>query len=411
MVEKITGTKKNKSITFRTDEKTEKVLDVMASAKLDNVPNNSRGQMITMMVKSIANQVLEGKSTFLCRDKKLKKVLNQHGFDEKTFTLVTDNDEFKDFAEFEDVIKQAKQTLMYFDKEVVEQEKRSEELNRMIGEKEKQLKELEETYNTKLNDYRIEKPQFKGANQKTKHIQKADEQHGKTQTDNAKPVVEEKEVKPKQKLPSVEEIRFHDVNGNEGNELYLKDFDKNYLTLKDFESILGEEEQVDSKNGKILLSNRTIAKVREIVTDNFDGYLNDKTFNEVAEDIIERQDEIGNSYSFGIETKEAKERKKYAYPNGIGQYMVYFTDGNGNDFYEIRYNKYPVNRVNMALIDELIDFEVEMSKTKPYSNDGNESFEYGVSNLTNYEENLASVKQSYEEDKPFALVINIFYKE
>ena len=98
MVNEVKGTKKNKTVTIRMDERTDKVLGILGSLDLESVPNNSKGEMVTVLIKSIANQILEGKPTFLCRTQELKQILNKKGFDENTFTVITDDDEFKFFT-------------------------------------------------------------------------------------------------------------------------------------------------------------------------------------------------------------------------------------------------------------------------------------------------------------------------
>ena len=408
MVNEVKGTKKNKTVTIRMDERTDKVLGVLGSLDLENVPNNSKGEMVTILIKSIANQVLEGKPTFLCRTQELKKKLNEKGFDENTFTVITDDDEFKNSAQYDDGITKLKQAMEYYKKELVEQEKRSSELQKLIDDREQKLKDLEELYNGKLNDYQIEKPKFKSDNQNVKRATNSDNTDTGTQ-----PVRKTPEVKSsKPKIPSVETISFYDMNGSANNQFYISKTDSNSLNLEQLVEIVGKDKAIESKDGRILLNNSNIAKIKNVAMTLFDNFTINQTFNELAEEVNNNREEIGDDYRIGLVNKEIVGKENYAYPTGIGEYMVYFTDGNGNDFYEIRRYDEPVRKITMSLVDDLIDLEIKSSHEIPTIDleTGKERW-YSVSDITNYEENLANIKELSENEELLGLVINYFWKD
>ena len=408
MVNEVKGTKKNKTVTIRMDERTDKVLGILGSLDLESVPNNSKGEMVTVLIKSIANQILEGKPTFLCRTQELKQILNKKGFDENTFTVITDDDEFKDLAQYDDGIKKLKQAMDYYEKELVEQEKRSDELQKLIDDKEQKLKDLEELYNGKLNDYQIEKPKFKTDNQNIKRATNSGGTNTGTQPTRKAPEV--KSSKPK--IPSVETISFYDMNGSANNQLYVSEIDSNSLNLGQLVEIAGKDKAIEGKDGRILLNNSNIAKIKNVAMKLFDSFTINQTFNELAEEVNNNKEEIGDDYRIGLVNKAIVGKENYAYPTGIGEYVVYFTDGNGNDFYEIRRYDEPVRKITMSLIDELIDVEIKTSHEFPTTDleTGKERW-YSISDLTNYEENLANVKELSENEELLGLVVNYFWKE
>lgn len=407
MVKEVKGTKKNKNLTIRMDERTDKILGVLGSLDLENVPNNSKGEMVTVLIKSIANQILEGKPTFLCQTQELKQTLNRKGFDENTFTVITDDDEFKNLAQYDDGIKKLKQAMDYYKKEIIEQEKRSDELRRLIDDREQKLEDLEKNYNDELFKRGIEKPKFKNENQKTKQATNSGDTHTDTQPIRKAPEVKSSEPK----IPSVETISFYDKHGSANNQLYISETDSNSLNLEQLVEIVGKDKAIEDKDGRILLNNSNIAKIKNVAMTLFDNFTINQTFNELAEEVNDNKAEMGDDYRIGLVDKAIVGKENYAYPTGIGEYMVYFTDGNGDDFYEMRRYDEPVRKITMSLIDEMIDMEIKASHEIPTTDleTGKERW-YSISDVTNYEENLANIKALSENEALLGLVVNYFWK-
>ena len=66
----------------------------------------------------------------------------------------------------------------------------------------------------------------------------------------------------------------------------------------------------------------------------------------------------------------------------------------------------------MSLIDELIDMEIKTSHEFPTTDlDTGKERWYSVSDVTNYEENLANIKELSENEALLGLVVNYFWKD
>ena len=274
-----------------------------------------------------------------------------------------------------------------------------EKAQKIIGYNEK-VDNSEILYNNESNDYQIKNLEFRNSPQDYKKA-----------SNPSNDVIEQVEniefYKPSSQEPRVKTVSYYDINDSEKKCLYVLQFDSYKLNLEQLQTCFSKDYQLISENEYILLNNRNIAMVNNIATDLFSNYMPYKDYFESVEEVISNKDKIEDEYKIGLKRYKTTNVGYYDYPTGIGEYTVYFTDGNGNDFCKIRKYNQPVSSISTALVDKMINFEIYMSQKYPITDPNtNTEYWYTIIDSTSNEENLNNMRRLYKEGKSLVLIIN-----
>lgn len=189
---------KKERISMTVDKDVAKLIDIIGETVGNGgyLPIHSKSKFFETLIKSFVYQVLNGKDTFVKDVKSMKKTMNENGYDENTFRLVTSDALYK-FVEYENKYDEIVETIDMY--------------NIQIERKERQLSQLEgeiERLENEIKQKEGNKPESTG-----KQSEKDEVAYKQANTSNRvknKPVennkVDKRKQRPKHQYPKVDEV-------------------------------------------------------------------------------------------------------------------------------------------------------------------------------------------------------------
>lgn len=189
---------KKERISMTIDRDVAKLIDIIGETVGNGgyLPIHSKSKFFETLIKSFVYQVLNGKDTFVKDVKSMKKTMNENGYDENTFRLVTSDALYK-FVEYENKYDEIVETIDMY--------------NIQIERKERQLSQLEGEIERLENE--IKQKEGNKPESTVKKSEKDEVAYKQANTSNRvknKPVennkVDKRKQRPKHQYPKVDEV-------------------------------------------------------------------------------------------------------------------------------------------------------------------------------------------------------------
>lgn len=189
---------KKERISMTVDKDVAKLIDIIGETVGNGgyLPIHSKSKFFETLIKSFVYQVLNGKDTFVKDVKSMKKTMNENGYDENTFRLVTSDALYK-FVEYENKYDEIVETIDMY--------------NIQIERKERQLSQLEGEIERLENE--IKQKEGNKPESTVKQSEKDEVAYKQANTSNRvknKPVennkVDKRKQRPKHQYPKVDEV-------------------------------------------------------------------------------------------------------------------------------------------------------------------------------------------------------------
>lgn len=136
---------KKERISMTVDKDVAKLIDIIGETVGNGgyLPIHSKSKFFETLIKSFVYQVLNGKDTFVKDVKSMKKTMNENGYDENTFRLVTSDALYK-FVEYEAKYDEIVETIDMYNLQIERKERRLSQLEGEIERLENEIKQKEE---------------------------------------------------------------------------------------------------------------------------------------------------------------------------------------------------------------------------------------------------------------------------
>lgn len=210
---------KKERISMTVDRDVAKLIDIIGETVGNGgyLPIHSKSKFFETLIKSFVYQVLNGKDTFVKDVKSMKKTMNENGYDENTFRLVTSDALYK-FVEYETKYDEIIETIDMYNLQIEQKERRLSQLEGKIERLENEVKQKE-----KNNSESTEKDEmaYKQANTSNRVKNKP--------VENNK--VDKRKQRPKHEYPKVDEVLMLYGFGEELAVFTLSDVEK-YIEQK-----------------------------------------------------------------------------------------------------------------------------------------------------------------------------------
>lgn len=220
---KLKSKAKKKGISMTVDKDVAKLIDIIGETVGNGgyLPIHSKSKFFETLIKSFVHQVLTGKDTFVKDVKSMKKTMNENGYDENTFRLVTSDALYK-FVEYEDKYDEIVETIDMYDMQIEQKERRLSQLEGKIERLENEVKQKEKN-NSESTVKQSEKDEmaYKQANTSNRVKNKP--------VKNNK--VDKRKQRPKHEYPKVDEVLMLYGFGEELAVFTLSDVEK-YIEQK-----------------------------------------------------------------------------------------------------------------------------------------------------------------------------------
>lgn len=135
---------KKERISMTVDRDVAKLIDIIGETVGNGgyLPIHSKSKFFETLIKSFVYQVLNGKDTFVKDVKSMKKTMNENGYDENTFRLVTSDALYK-FVEYEAKYDEIIETIDMYNLQIEQKERRLSQLEGKIERLENEIKQKE----------------------------------------------------------------------------------------------------------------------------------------------------------------------------------------------------------------------------------------------------------------------------
>lgn len=133
---------KKKNYSIKVDANVAELIDIIGDTVGNggHLPIRSKNKFFEVLIKSFCYQVLSGKNTFVKDVRSMKKTMNEKGYDENTFKLVTSDALYK-YVAFEKEKREIDEMIKLYDSAINKKEKRLAQLNAQIGRLEYDVKQ------------------------------------------------------------------------------------------------------------------------------------------------------------------------------------------------------------------------------------------------------------------------------
>lgn len=189
---------KKERISMTVDRDVAKLIDIIGETVGNGgyLPIHSKSKFFETLIKSFVYQVLNGKDTFVKDVKSMKKTMNENGYDENTFRLVTSDALYK-FVEYEAKYDEIVETIDMYNLQIEQKERRLSQLEGKIERLENEVKQKEKN-NSESTVKQSEKDEmaYKQANTSNRVKNKP--------VENNK--VDKRKERPKHQYPKVDEV-------------------------------------------------------------------------------------------------------------------------------------------------------------------------------------------------------------
>lgn len=189
---------KKERISMTVDKDVAKLIDIIGETVGNGgyLPIHSKSKFFETLIKSFVHQVLTGKDTFVKDVKSMKKTMNENGYDENTFRLVTSDALYK-FVEYQDRYNEIVETINMYNLQIEQKERRLSQLEGKIERLENEVKQKEKN-NSESTVKQSEKDEvaYKQANTSNRTKNKP--------VENNK--IDKRKQRPKHEYPKVDEV-------------------------------------------------------------------------------------------------------------------------------------------------------------------------------------------------------------
>lgn len=189
---------KKERISMTVDRDVAKLIDIIGETVGNGgyLPIHSKSKFFETLIKSFVHQVLTGKDTFVKDVKSMKKTMNENGYDENTFRLVTSDALYK-FVEYEAKYDEIIETIDMYNLQIERKERRLSQLEGKIERLENEVKQKEKN-NSESTVKQSEKDEvaYKQANTSNRTKNKP--------VENNK--IDKRKQRPKHEYPKVDEV-------------------------------------------------------------------------------------------------------------------------------------------------------------------------------------------------------------
>lgn len=189
-------------ISMTVDKDVAKLIDIIGETVGNGgyLPIHSKSKFFEVLIKSFVHQVLNGKDTFVKDVKSIKKTMNENGYDEKTFKLVTSDALYK-FVEYEDRYDEIVETINMYNLQIEQKER---ELSQLEGRIERLKHEVEQKEKNKsestVKQSDENKVSYTQANTSNRAKNKPVEDDNK---------IDKRKERPKHEYPKVDEVEIN----------------------------------------------------------------------------------------------------------------------------------------------------------------------------------------------------------
>jgi len=190
---------KKERISMTVDRDVAKLVDIIGETVGNGgyLPIHSKSKFFETLIKSFVYQVLNGKDTFVKDVKSMKKTMNENGYDENTFRLVTSDALYK-FVEYEDKYDEIVETINMYNLQIEQKERRLSQLEGKIERLENEVKQKQSN-----------KPEESTVKQSNEEKSLYTQANTSNRTKN-KPVennkADKRKQRPKHQYPEVDEV-------------------------------------------------------------------------------------------------------------------------------------------------------------------------------------------------------------
>lgn len=190
---------KKERISMTVDRDVAKLIDIIGETVGNGgyLPIHSKSKFFETLIKSFVYQVLNGKDTFVKDVKSMKKTMNENGYDENTFRLVTSDALYK-FVEYEDKYDEIVETINMYNLQIEQKERRLSQLEGKIERLENEVKQKQSN-----------KPEESTVKQSNEEKSLYTQANTSNRTKN-KPVennkTDKRKQRPKHQYPEVDEV-------------------------------------------------------------------------------------------------------------------------------------------------------------------------------------------------------------
>lgn len=189
---------KKERISMTVDRDVAKLIDIIGETVGNGgyLPIHSKSKFFETLIKSFVYQVLNGKDTFVKDVKSMKKTMNENGYDENTFRLVTSDALYK-FVEYEAKYDEIIETIDMYNLQIEQKERRLSQLEGKIERLENEVKQKEKNNSeSTVKQSNEDKVSYTQANTSNRVKNKP--------VENNK--VDKRKQRPKHQYPKVDEV-------------------------------------------------------------------------------------------------------------------------------------------------------------------------------------------------------------
>lgn len=293
---------KKERISMTVDRDVAKLIDIIGETVGNGgyLPIHSKSKFFETLIKSFVYQVLNGKDTFVKDVKSMKKTMNENGYDESTFRLVTSDALYK-FVEYEAKYDEIVETIDMYNLQIEQKERRLSQLEGKIERLENEVKQKEKN-NSESTVKQSEKDEvaYKQANTSNRVKNKP--------VENNK--VDKRKERPKHQYPKVDEVLMLYGFGEELAVFTIDDVE-NYIeqNLSEKEKKAYDYRTEDDKINITPLVYRLLIKMLNKMND--EGREYDLVYNiSEYEDEMEIENEEDGKIIGTIEVEDSKAQRK-----------------------------------------------------------------------------------------------------
>lgn len=293
---------KKERISMTVDRDVAKLIDIIGETVGNGgyLPIHSKSKFFETLIKSFVYQVLNGKDTFVKDVKSMKKTMNENGYDENTFRLVTSDALYK-FVEYEAKYDEIVETIDMYNLQIEQKERRLSQLEGKIERLENEVKQKEKN-NSESTVKQSEKDEmaYKQANTSNRVKNKP--------VENNK--VDKRKERPKHQYPKVDEVLMLYGFGEELAVFTIDDVE-NYIeqNLSEKEKKAYDYRTEDDKINITPLVYRLLIKMLNKMND--EGREYDLVYNiSEYEDEMEIENEEDGKIIGTIEVEDSKAQRK-----------------------------------------------------------------------------------------------------
>lgn len=293
---------KKERISMTVDRDVAKLIDIIGETVGNGgyLPIHSKSKFFETLIKSFVYQVLNGKDTFVKDVKSMKKTMNENGYDENTFRLVTSDALYK-FVEYEAKYDEIIETIDMYNLQIEQKERRLSQLEGKIERLENEVKQKEKN-NSESTVKQSEKDEmaYKQANTSNRVKNKP--------VENNK--VDKRKERPKHQYPKVDEVLMLYGFGEELAVFTIDDVE-NYIeqNLSEKEKKAYDYRTEDDKINITPLVYRLLIKMLNKMND--EGREYDLVYNiSEYEDEMEIENEEDGKIIGTIEVEDSKAQRK-----------------------------------------------------------------------------------------------------